>query len=869
MAQRLESLGGYRSIFEVGSPNAGRNPPALAHWRVPIGGQIHNVLSSVCFAGADYQGRFNKLAHHVVVEPHELTSAGPAWIMMPEQSVMVRKWTGQPRRLKPERIQIPKGDNPLRVCHAWAELYGDAGWAGMLAQAFVLNADRPAYIIYEPGMNMLPLINEAICLLPERMRWSVTFNTYFDVLPAGLDCTWRCCAAGSKAAEMANSYATSGIVIDLTSPSLEQPPSENAYVQMARTGQRVAVSTSDRERLNMIAAPLPIIPEPVSDSTSAGSTYELSELVPAEAAPTFPSPSAPTGRSFGQPGPNRKGLLHLAVRFLWPVLVLVVGGPLLWSVLGKNWAPPPTLTSADRLKKELEEERDLSKELTGQANRLEGELKKAREDLKTEKDRADAAELKLGGQKEHVTKLKKELQTQEKEIARLKQGKNGETVASVTQKPDKHTPAKSENGTTPVPTVRDPRLLEIYSIQFCELPPLLHVGITGSKINTGKYNEVLCNVAAGATIAQLQLPIKVPEPFSLSQGNSKIVYKHGLGRSKVRVLGHAHLDGGKLRWKREQLKASDSRIEGLPRLEKVLQYSTVRVYDKDEKELLVCQFVPKEDIRLTLDQDGVSKETNWPSTICNPVWGEPKMEPKWASERNPESTNLTLENPNGGVFVKLLIVGSESGQKTRVHAGWGSNCNPSSLRERLDDAVARERAYIGKVIGTIEKNYQELLPKKNGATIRGTLKRYKEDFSQASKDCENGLEQHKEKLGITKKEQEIRKLDRMKEARPDKDESSEEKEEREKRNSKLTEQIKTLKNGIKTIKTDRRYIRFVQYRDSLKSKVATWSPLVTKRQIEEKRVEDAKALRTIVIPIYAKQSGAVLGELTLKIGGQP
>ena len=65
---------------------------------------------------------------------------------------------------------------------------GDAGWAGTLAEAFLLDATKPAYIIYPPGVDLLPLINEAIALLPESVRWRVTFSTYFTSLPAGLAC---------------------------------------------------------------------------------------------------------------------------------------------------------------------------------------------------------------------------------------------------------------------------------------------------------------------------------------------------------------------------------------------------------------------------------------------------------------------------------------------------------------------------------------------------------------------------------------------------------------------------------------------------------------------------------------------------------
>ena len=69
------------------------------------------------------------------------------------------------------------------------------GLGGLLIRfAFLQLTDwtRLAYLIIEPGLDVLPLFAEAIALLPPDRRWQATFSTYFTTLPAGATCNWRC-----------------------------------------------------------------------------------------------------------------------------------------------------------------------------------------------------------------------------------------------------------------------------------------------------------------------------------------------------------------------------------------------------------------------------------------------------------------------------------------------------------------------------------------------------------------------------------------------------------------------------------------------------------------------------------------------------
>ncbi len=254
LVERLESLSGYRPVFELGDPSADHNPVSWAHWRISVGGKMRSILSRVCFAGVDYSQRSNKLAHHLVLNAAEEAAAGPAWLMS-QPGIMQTQWNRAPQLL-PDGRAIPLGDRPPRPCRAWESLVGDAGLAGVLAGSFASEPAKPAYLIYQPGTDILPLLEEAIALLPVALRWQLTFSTYFTELPLNLSCAWRGVIVGSPAAKAAQRATGRSLVLDLTNAGGLVPEGEfaeaarkGAYVVTARPTQTVSrtVKTSAME----------------------------------------------------------------------------------------------------------------------------------------------------------------------------------------------------------------------------------------------------------------------------------------------------------------------------------------------------------------------------------------------------------------------------------------------------------------------------------------------------------------------------------------------------------------------------------------------------------------------------------------------
>ena len=230
LASRLESLCGYRPPGE-GVP-IDQWPAALSHWTIDVGGVERHVLAAVRPVKPDHTMRSNTLAHFAVLHPSELDAAGAAW-MLAQPETSAASWSGEPRLIDAERAMPRGGPVGARACSTWRTVAGDAGWAGVLANAAMLDPTKPATVIYPRGTRALDLVAEAMSLLPEAYRWRVTFTTYFTQPIAGVRCTWRFCLDGTSAATAARQAG--GLVIDACAPAACTRTGE--FVEAARAGR--------------------------------------------------------------------------------------------------------------------------------------------------------------------------------------------------------------------------------------------------------------------------------------------------------------------------------------------------------------------------------------------------------------------------------------------------------------------------------------------------------------------------------------------------------------------------------------------------------------------------------------------------------
>ena len=234
LASRLESLCGYRP--PGGEVPIDQWPAALSHWTIDVGGVERHVLAAVRPVKPDHTMRSNTLAHFAVLHPSELDTAGAAW-MLAQPETCAPSWSGEPRLIDAERAMPRGGPAGVRPCSTWKAVAGDAGWAGVLANAAMLDPTKPATVIYPPGARALELVAEAMSLLPAAYRWRVTFTTYFTQPIAGVRCTWRFCLDGTSSAAAARQAG--GLVIDACTPTSCTRTGE--FVDAARAGREPAL----------------------------------------------------------------------------------------------------------------------------------------------------------------------------------------------------------------------------------------------------------------------------------------------------------------------------------------------------------------------------------------------------------------------------------------------------------------------------------------------------------------------------------------------------------------------------------------------------------------------------------------------------
>ncbi len=259
---RLEVMSGFRHL-----PDGATTPVAQAHWILDLEGRHYHVLSRVCDAGLDYTQRTNSFAHHLVLDPSEMSGGGPAYLLQ-QPGLMQRQWDGHVGIIAPRAL--PPGNVDPTPNATWLRLTGDAGWAGAVAQLIATQPWKTIGLLYQPGQEVFPLIAEAVAMLPPAMRWQATFNTYFTSLPGAVGCQWRCCPVGTPAAAAVARAAADGLLIDLTRPQLPAPP-DNPWTQAARAGHAGPATTKAAARQPIKPIPFalkPIAAEPAEQSSA-------------------------------------------------------------------------------------------------------------------------------------------------------------------------------------------------------------------------------------------------------------------------------------------------------------------------------------------------------------------------------------------------------------------------------------------------------------------------------------------------------------------------------------------------------------------------------------------------------------------------
>lgn len=242
--EQLERLSGYLSLPETESATG--QAEAFSHWRMPVHGKTHSVLSRVTSAGMDYTGRLRKEIYHLVLNTGECPAAGPAWLASQPLVMDGLDENGHGEApTSPHWIRgakrIPSAACEPKPCVLWEAATGDAGWAGFFAAHVMSSAAKVAYLICPCNVSSLGLFGEAMLLLPRALRWKVSFNTCFSTLPGDLTCSWRCVATEPSSKIGSTFRRAEHFVLDLSDVPRRAPTTPAS--EAARDGRVISSSS--------------------------------------------------------------------------------------------------------------------------------------------------------------------------------------------------------------------------------------------------------------------------------------------------------------------------------------------------------------------------------------------------------------------------------------------------------------------------------------------------------------------------------------------------------------------------------------------------------------------------------------------------
>jgi hypothetical protein len=157
-------------------PGSDTSRVIYAHRVLTAGGRNLHVLSAIRDAGADYTGRTNHIAHHLVVDPREITALGPA-CPSPAEVLQAMEWAaawqGSPLFLDgAHQVDLATLRRALNGS-PWERLTGQADQAWLLAAH---GTNRGVCLISPSTCDLREIYAESLRLTPERL-WQVSFTT--------------------------------------------------------------------------------------------------------------------------------------------------------------------------------------------------------------------------------------------------------------------------------------------------------------------------------------------------------------------------------------------------------------------------------------------------------------------------------------------------------------------------------------------------------------------------------------------------------------------------------------------------------------------------------------------------------------------
>ena len=189
----------------------------FAHRILTAAGARYHVLTCIRDAGADYTGRTNHIAHHLIFEPREIASSGAS---SPTPADVFREMSWCPAWAESHRWFEQADEIPLTRFHrqtitgAWQTFAGDERRAALIQPGVAVA------LILPPGAEALALYAESLSHASGQ-AWQATLTTCLQPSDDLSEFRWLALDAHSAQRDRAEVGRT---VLDLTAPHTLPPP---------------------------------------------------------------------------------------------------------------------------------------------------------------------------------------------------------------------------------------------------------------------------------------------------------------------------------------------------------------------------------------------------------------------------------------------------------------------------------------------------------------------------------------------------------------------------------------------------------------------------------------------------------------------
>ena len=169
-----------------------RSRVIFVHRRMVAGSNRFHILSRIADAGADYTGRTNHIAHHLIVTQEEMARAASVGITPADvltQFPWLSRWEGNARFLTPEEDVNLATFQPLGRQSArsgWADMTGNPSHARLLAWD---GAPRNGILLMPVHADPLALLAEGLAEFGSQ-SWSKAFTTALETTDELSELDW-------------------------------------------------------------------------------------------------------------------------------------------------------------------------------------------------------------------------------------------------------------------------------------------------------------------------------------------------------------------------------------------------------------------------------------------------------------------------------------------------------------------------------------------------------------------------------------------------------------------------------------------------------------------------------------------------------